>query len=134
MPDPASSLPVTECREALVVWVASTTAGAERSRLRAELSKSRGVFGLYAETSQPSARALADRLRTLAGQPDNATLIPEPHAFGSTPAASLLPRGARIVGWLERDGYRSVAGLPQPTPEWLHEAATRLAPVPAYAG
>ena len=60
---------MTECHEALVVRLASTTARAERGRLRAELSKSRGAFGRYAETSQPGAPAMAERLGTLAGQP-----------------------------------------------------------------
>jgi hypothetical protein len=62
-------------------------------------------------------------LRELAGQPDTATLIPVPHEFGSTPATRLLPRGARVVGWLDADGYRGVSDTPQPTSEWLLEQA-----------
>jgi hypothetical protein len=126
-------VPVTECADALVVWVASTTVGAERARLRSQQSKSRGVFGVYAEHSQPSAMRVAAELRALSGRPDNETLVAEPHTFGVTHASKLLPRGARVVGWLEADGYRSVAGTPQPTNLWLQEASRQLT-VPAYVG
>ena len=120
--DSLTTVPVTECADALVVWVASTTVGAERKRLAAERSKARGVFGVYAETAHPSAQRVTDALGALAGRPDGDTLIPTPHRFGSTHASKLLPRGARAVGWLEVDGYRSVAHTPQPDAEWLTDA------------
>ena len=110
-------------REARVVWVTSTTVAAERKRLSSRLSKARSVFGTYAETTQPAVQRVVQDLRELAGQPDTATLIPVPHEFGSTPATRLLPRGARVVGWLDADGYRGVSDTPQPTPEWLLEQA-----------
>jgi integrase len=110
-------------REARVVWVTSTTVAAERKRLSSRLSKARSVFGTYAETTQPAVQRVAQDLRELAGQPDTATLIPVPHEFGSTPATRLLPRGARVVGWLDADGYRGVSDTPQPTLEWLLEQA-----------
>ncbi|HYO40398.1 MAG TPA: hypothetical protein VER39_12170 [Nocardioidaceae bacterium] len=115
----------TECDDALVVWVASTTVGAERARLTKQVHDARSVFGVYADTSE-STRRVAARLRALSGLSDGSTLIPEPHRFGSTHAAKLLPRGARAVGWLELDGYRGVAGAPQPSEEWLAEERTQL--------
>jgi hypothetical protein len=48
------------------------------------------------------------------------------HSFGATRASQLLPRGARVVGWLDADGYRRVLDTPQPTPEWLASEAVRL--------
>ncbi|MEP7091379.1 MAG: hypothetical protein ABI776_14870 [Nocardioidaceae bacterium] len=123
---PSTSLPVTECADALVVWVASTTVGAERTRLGAELSKARGVFGIYAEAVHDGTQRTADALRSLAGRSAGETVFPAPHTFGATPAAKLLPRGARVVGWLEADGYRAVAGTTQPTPAWLDAAHTSL--------
>jgi len=111
--------PATQVREALLVWVESTTVGAARKRLTTQLNRSRSVFGRYAETSQPGVAKLVRELAELQGQPDHATLIPVPHAFGTTPASQLLPRGARVVGWLDADGYRGVADAPQPCPEWL---------------
>lgn len=116
-PSTMPTCPVTECADALVIWVASTTVGAERKRLAAERSRARGVFGVYAESAHPS-RVTQD-LRALAGRPDGDTLIPTPHRFGATHASKLLPRGARAVGWLEADGYRSVAHAPQPDAAWL---------------
>lgn len=110
-------------REARVVWVTSTTVAAERKRLVSRLSKARAVFGTYAETTQPAVQRVVQDLRELSGQPDGATLIPVPHEFGSTPATRLLPRGARVVGWLDADGYRGVSDTPQPTSEWLLEQA-----------
>ena len=118
-------VPTTQVREARVVWVRSTTVAAERKRLSARLAKARAVFGSYAETTQTSVQRVVQDLRELAGQPDNATLIPVPHAFGTTPATQLLPRGARVVGWLDADGYRRVSDSPQPCPEWLQEQAQR---------
>jgi hypothetical protein len=118
--------PSTQVRDALVVWVASTTVGAERKRLATRLSKARGVFGAYAEATQPSVRLLVDDLRDLAGQPDHVTLIPVPHVFGATLASRLLPRGARVVGWLDAEGYRGVVDTPQPCPEWLLEQQAQL--------
>lgn len=115
----------TECDGALVVWVASTTVGAERARLTKQVHQARAVFGRYADTSA-SAERVAAQLRALDGLADGNTLMPEPHRFGFTHAARLLPRGARTVGWLEVDGYRSVAGAPQPSQEWLAEARTQL--------
>ena len=123
-PSTIPTLPVTECADALVVWVASTTVGAERKRLSAERSKARGVFGVYAESAHPS--RVTDDLRALAGRPDGDTLIPAPHRFGAPPASQLLPRGARAVGWLEVDGYRSVAHTPQPDATWLADARRDL--------
>jgi hypothetical protein len=122
-----SSIPLdtTEVDDALVVWVASTTVGAERARLVGLQHKARDVFGVYAD-SRSSAQPVADQLAALAGLPDSATLIPTPHRFGATHASKLLPRGARAIGWLEVDGYRSVAGTPQPTREWLEDARAGL--------
>jgi integrase len=116
-------LPTTAVREARVVWVTSTTVAAERKRLASRLAKARGVFGSYAETTQPAVQRVVQDLRELAGQPDTATLIPVPHEFGSTRATQLLPRGARVVGWLDADGYRRVSDTPQPSTEWLQEQA-----------
>jgi hypothetical protein len=116
----------TQVREALLVWVESTTVGAARKRLTAQLNKSRAVFGRYAETSQPGVTKIVQELAELDGQPDHATLIPAPHTFGTTPASHLLPRGARVVGWLDADGYRGVADAPQPCPEWLDDRRAEL--------
>ena len=116
-------LPATRVRDARVVWVRSTTVAAERKRLSARLAKARAVFGSYAETTQTGVQRVVQDLRELAGQPDHATLIPVPHEFGTTPATQLLPRGARVVGWLDADGYRGVGDTPQPCPEWLQEQA-----------
>jgi hypothetical protein len=121
-----TKVPVTECADALVVWVASTTVGAERKRLSAERSKARGVFGMYAETAHPSASRVGDALRALDGRADGETLVPTPHRFGATHASKLLPRGARAVGWLEADGYRGVASAPQPDADWLAHASREL--------
>ena len=122
-----SSIPLetSQVDDALVVWVASTTVGAEHARLVGLQHKARDVFGVYADSREP-AQLVAEQLRALAGQPDGATLIPTPHRFGATHASKLLPRGARAVGWLEVDGYRSVAGTPQPSQEWLEEARAGL--------
>ncbi len=118
--------PATQVSEALLVWVESTTVGATRKRLTAQLNKTRSVFGRYAETSQPGAAKLVRDLAELTGQPDQATLIPVPHSFGTTPASHLLPRGARVVGWLDAEGYRGVADAPQPCPEWLQDRRAEL--------
>jgi hypothetical protein len=115
----APAPPPVRVRDALLVWVASTTVGAERARLTKQLSRARSVFGVYGETTQPAVARLLDDLRELHGQPENATLIPVPHAFGATHASQLLPRGARVVGWLDEDGYRQVGDTPQPSAEWL---------------
>ena len=122
----ASGTPATQVRGALLVWVASTTVGATRNRLTSQLTKSRAVFGRYAETSQPGVARLVQDLRELEGQPDQATLIPVPHTFGTTHASQLLPRGARVVGWLDVDGYRGVTDTPQPGPEWLEARLSEL--------
>ena len=116
----------TQVSDALIVWVASTTVGAERKRMSHQLAKARGVFGTYAESSQPRLQRLMRDLRDLAGQPDSATLIPAPHEFGATHASKLLPRGARVVGWLDPQGYRGVTDTPQPCPEWLRERRSQL--------
>jgi hypothetical protein len=118
--------PASDVRDALLVWVASTTVGSERSRLVGKLSKARSVFGLYGETSQPAVARMVHDLDELNGQPEHATLIPVPHSFGTTRASQLLPRGARVVGWLDADGYRRVVDTPQPSAEWLASEATRL--------
>ena len=123
---PATAPPVTEVHDALLVWVSSTTVGAERRRLSKEASRARSVFGLYGETTQPKVARVVDDLRDLKDQPDRATLIPVPHVFGVTPASQLLPRGARVVGWLDRDGYRRVRDTPQPSFEWLDARRIRL--------
>ena len=122
----SSSLPSTQVPSALLVWVASTTVGSRRSQLAGRLSKSRSVFGRYAETSQPAMAHVVAELRELEGQPDGATLIPTPAVFGTTSASRLLPRGARVVGWLDADGYRGVSDTPQPCPEWLESARAGL--------
>ena len=122
----ASGPAVSEVQEALLVWVSSTTVGAERSRLSKEVSRARSVFGLYGETTQPAVARVVEDLRDLKHQPDNATLIPVPHVFGVTPASQLLPRGARVVGWLDADGYRRVRDTPQPSAEWLDDQRARL--------
>jgi hypothetical protein len=116
----------SDVRDALLIWVASTTVGSERSRLASKLSKARSVFGLYGETSQPAVARMVHDLEDLKGQPEHATLIPVPHSFGATRASQLLPRGARVVGWLDADGYRRVVDTPQPSAEWLASEATRL--------
>ena len=116
----------THVREALLIWVASTTVAGERSRLATKLSKARSVFGLYGETTQPAVARIVHDLEDLKGQPEHATLIPVPHSFGATRASQLLPRGARVVGWLDADGYRRVVDTPQPRAEWLASEATRL--------
>jgi hypothetical protein len=121
--DSASS---TQVREALLVWVESTTVGAARKRLTTQLGRTRSVFGRYAETSQPSVAKLVQELAELEGEPDHATLIPLPHTFGTTRASHLLPRGARVVGWLDAGGYRSVTDAPQPCPEWVEERRAEL--------
>jgi hypothetical protein len=118
--------PTTDVRDALLIWVASTTVASERSRLATGLSKARSVFGLYGETTQPAVARMVQELEELKGQPDHATLIPVPHAFGATHASKLLPRGARVVGWLDAAGYRRVLDTPQPSPEWLAVQAARL--------
>jgi hypothetical protein len=110
---------VAEVSDALLVWVASTTVAAERQRLARELSSIRSVFGAYAERSQAGVQRLVDDLRELETQPDQATLIPVPQTFGATHASRLLPRGGRVVGWLDADGYRAVADTPQPARDWL---------------
>jgi hypothetical protein len=120
------STAATQVREALLVWVASTTVGATRKQLSHRLAQSRAVFGRYAETSQDGVQRLVAELDELEGQPDSATLIPVPHTFGTTRASQLLPRGARVVGWLDADGYRGVADTPQPCPEWLDARRTQL--------
>ena len=122
----AAGQPATDVRDALLIWVASTTVGSERSRLASKLSKARSVFGLYGETTQPTVARIVDDLEDLKGQPEHATLIPVPHSFGATRASQLLPRGARVVGWLDADGYRRVLDTPQPTPQWLASEAARL--------
>jgi hypothetical protein len=122
----SSPIRATKVRDAMIIWVASTTVGAERKRMTGQLAKARGVFGTYAETTQPGLQRLVAALRDLAGQPENATLIPAPHEFGATPASRLLPRGARVVGWLDADGYRGVTDTPQPCPEWLRERQADL--------
>jgi hypothetical protein len=111
---------VAEVGDALLVWVASTTVAAERKRLARELSSIRSVFGAYAERSQAGVQRLVDALRELEAQPDDATLIPVPQSFGATHASRLLPKGARVVGWLDADGYRAVADTPQPSWDWLY--------------
>jgi hypothetical protein len=122
----AAGQPATDVRDALLIWVASTTVGSERSRLASKLSKARSVFGLYGETTQPTVARIVDDLEDLKGQPEHATLIPVPHSFSATRASQLLPRGARVVGWLDADGYRRVLDTPQPPPEWLASEAARL--------
>lgn len=122
----AGRQPASDVRDALLIWVASTTVGSERSRLVGKLSKARSVFGLYGETSQPAVARIVHDLEDLKGQPEHATLIPVPHSFGATRASQLLPRGARVVGWLDADGYRRVVDTPQPSAEWLASEATRL--------
>lgn len=117
---------VVQVRAALLVWVASSTVGAARKRLTAQLHSSRAVFGRYAETSQPRVTKLVEELAELKGQPDHATLIPVPHTFGTTPASQLLPRGARVVGWLDAEGYRGVADTPQPAPAWVADHLAEL--------
>ena len=121
-----ASQPVSEVCDALLVWVSSTTVGVERARLSSQLSKSRSVFGVYAETTQPAVRRVVEDLRDLRSQPDGATLIPVPHVFGTTHASQLLPRGARVVGWLDAEGYRRVGDTPQPSTEWLEAERARL--------
>lgn len=116
-------LTATRVRDARVVWVRSTTVAAERKRLATRLARARAVFGSYAETTQTGVQRVVQDLHELAGQPDHATLIPVPHEFGSTPATQLLPRGARVVGWLDAEGYRGVGDTPQPCPEWLQDQA-----------
>jgi hypothetical protein len=123
----AEGPPASDVREALLIWVASTTVGSERRRLGSNLSKARSVFGLYGETTQPAVARIVHDLEDLKGQPEHATLIPVPHAFGATRASQLLPRGARVVGWLDADGYRRVLDTPQPSPQWLASEAARLA-------
>lgn len=122
----AARQPASDVRDALLIWVASTTVGSERSRLVGKLSEARSVFGLYGETSQPAVARIVHDLEDLKGQPEHATLIPVPHSFGATRASQLLPRGARVVGWLDADGYRRVVDTPQPSAEWLASEATRL--------
>ena len=122
----APAPPAYEVQDALLVWVASTTVGLERGRLSKQLSKARSVFGVYGETSQPAVARIVEDLKELRGQPENATLIPVPHTFGTTRASQLLPRGARVVGWLDADGYRRVGDTPQPSPEWLHAERAHL--------
>jgi hypothetical protein len=122
----AERQPVSDVRDALLIWVASTTVASERSRLARKLSKARSVFGLYGETTQPAVARIVLDLEELKGQPEHATLIPVPHSFGATRASQLLPRGARVVGWLDADGYRRVVDTPQPSAEWLASEATRL--------
>ena len=118
--------PAVQVRQALLVWVTSSTVGAARKRLTAQLQSSRAVFGRYAETSQPRVAKLVEELAELERQPDHATLIPVPHTFGTTPASQLLPRGARVVGWLDADGYRAVTDTPQPCPEWVADRRAEL--------
>ena len=118
--------PAYEVQDALLVWVGSTTVGLERGRLSKQLSKARSVFGVYGETSQPAVARIVEDLKELRGQPENATLIPVPHTFGTTRASQLLPRGARVVGWLDADGYRRVGDTPQPSPEWLDAERAHL--------
>jgi hypothetical protein len=122
----AERQPASDVRDALLIWVASTTVASERSRLARKLSKARSVFGLYGETTQPAVARIVLDLEELKGQPEHATLIPVPHSFGATRASQLLPRGARVVGWLDADGYRRVVDTPQPSAEWLASEATRL--------
>jgi hypothetical protein len=122
----SSPVRITQVGDAMIIWVASTTVGAERKRMAGQLAKARGVFGTYAETTQPGLQRLVSALRDLAGQPENATLIPAPHEFGATHASRLLPRGARVVGWLDAAGYRGVADTPQPSPQWLREQQAAL--------
>lgn len=123
---PATAPSATDVRDARLVWVASTTVGLERGRLSKQLSKARSVFGLYGETSRPAVARIVEDLEELRGQPENATLIPVPPAFGATRASQLLPRGARVVGWLDADGYRRVGDTPQPSPEWLDAERSHL--------
>lgn len=118
--------PTTDVRDALLVWVASTTVASERKRLATKLSKARSVFGLYGETTQPAVARIVHDLEDLKGQPEHATLIPVPHSFGATRASQLLPRGARVVGWLDADGYRRVLDTPQPSAQWLASEAAHL--------
>jgi hypothetical protein len=115
-----------QVRRALLVWVASSTVGSSRKRLTAQLNSTRSVFGRYAETSQPGVAKVVEELAELNGLPDHATLIPVPHTFGTTQASQLLPRGARVVGWLDADGYRGIADTPQPCPEWLEDRRAEL--------
>jgi hypothetical protein len=117
---------ITRVKDALLVWVASTTVASERRRLSRQLSASRNVFGMYGESTQPHIARISQDLAELEGQADNATLIPVPHAFAVAHASQLLPRGARVVGWLDDDGYRGVADTPQPSPEWLESQAALL--------
>ena len=122
----AEGQPATDVRDALLIWVGSTTVASERSRLASKLSKARSVFGMYGETTQPEVARIVHDLHDLKGQPEHATLIPVPHQFGATRASQLLPRGARVVGWLDADGYRRVLDTPQPSAEWLASEAARL--------
>jgi len=71
--DPQSA---TDVRGALLIWVASTTVGSERSRLASKPSKARSVFGMYAEATQPAVARVVHDLEDLKGQPEHATLIP----------------------------------------------------------
>jgi hypothetical protein len=119
-------LSVTRVPEAVVVWVRSTTVAAHRGQLSRQLSQTRAVFGRYAETTQPAVQRLVEDLRELDGQPESATLIPAPHEFGTTHASKLLPRGARVVGWLDTEGYRGVSDTPQPCQDWLLEQGAAL--------
>jgi hypothetical protein len=121
----AEGQPATDVRDALLIWVGSTTVASERSRLAGKLSKARSVFGMYGETTQPEVARMVHDLQDLEGQPEHATLIPVPHTFGATRASQLLPRGARVVGWLDADGYRRVLDTPQPSAEWLASEAAR---------
>jgi hypothetical protein len=118
-----TAAPATDVRDARLIWVTSTTVGAERGRLSRQLSKARSVFGVYGETTQPAVARLVEDLRDLNGQAESATLIPVPHTFGATRASQLLPRGARVVGWLDAEGYRRVQDTPQPSREWLESEA-----------
>src|SRR4051812_1812814 len=117
---------ITRVKAAPPPWAASTTVASERRRLSGRLSASRNVFGMYGETTQPHIARMSQDLAELEGQPDNATLIPVPHGFAVTHASQLLPRGARVVGWLDDHGYRGVADTPQPSPDWLESQAALL--------
>src|SRR4051794_19127612 len=79
----AERQPATDVRDALLIWVASTTVASERSRLASKLSKARSVFGRYAEATQPAVARIVHDLEDLKGQPEHATLIPVPHTFGA---------------------------------------------------